>query len=68
MICSLLIIKYYSGRQCEKNDMRGPYSTNGGRRDLCRVLVRQPEGKNHLEDPGVDGRIIVSWIFRKWSA
>jgi len=21
----------------------------------------------HLEDPGVDGRIIVRWIFRKWS-
>ena len=20
----------------------------------------------HLEDPGVDGRIILSWIFRKW--
>jgi len=24
------------------------------------------EGKNHLEDPGVDGRIILTWIFRKW--
>jgi len=20
----------------------------------------------HLEDPGVDGRIILRWIFRKW--
>jgi len=20
----------------------------------------------HLKDPGVDGRIILSWIFRKW--
>ena len=26
----------------------------------------KPEGKNHLEDPGVDGRIILSWILRKW--
>jgi hypothetical protein len=29
-------------------------------------LVRKPEGKRPLEDPGVDGRIILRWIFRKW--
>ena len=23
-------------------------------------------GKDHLEDTGVDGRIILRWIFRKW--
>jgi len=28
--------------------------------------VEKPEGKNHVEDPGVDGRIL-SWIFRKWN-
>jgi len=22
--------------------------------------------RNHLEDPGVDGRIIIRWIFREW--
>jgi len=26
----------------------------------------ETEGKDHLEDPGVDERIILSWIFRKW--
>ena len=30
------------------------------RRGVYRVLVGKPEGKNNLEDPGVDGRIIFS--------
>ena len=32
---------------------------------VYRVLVGKPEGKNHLKDPGVDGRIILRWIFKK---
>jgi len=31
----------------------------GNRRGVFRVLVRKPEGKSHLGDPGVDGRIIL---------
>jgi len=27
--------------------------------------VGRPEVKSHLEDPGIDGRIILRWIFRK---
>ena len=33
---------------------------------VSQVLVGKPEGKNHFGDPGVDGRIILRWIFRKW--
>jgi len=22
--------------------------------------------RDHLQDPGVDGKIILRWIFRKW--
>jgi len=38
----------------------------GERRDVYRVLVGKPEGKIHLGDPGVDGRMILRWILRKW--
>jgi hypothetical protein len=33
------------------------------RRGAYRALVGKPEGKNHLKDPGVDGKIILKWIF-----
>ena len=36
------------------------------KRGVYRVLVGKSEGKNHLGDPGVDGWIILRWIFRKW--
>jgi hypothetical protein len=26
---------------------------------------RKPEKKDHLRDPGVDGRIVLRWIFRQ---
>jgi len=31
-----------------------------------RVLVGKSEGKDHLENPGVDGSMIFRWILRKW--
>jgi hypothetical protein len=34
------------------------------RRAAYRDLVGKPEAKNHLEDPGMDGRIILKWIFK----
>jgi len=38
----------------------------GERRGVKMVLVGKREGNNHLEDPGVDGRKTLRWIFRKW--
>jgi len=33
---------------------------------VCRVLVGKPEERDHWGDPGVNGRIILRWIFGKW--
>ena len=38
----------------------------GERRGVHKVLVGKPEGKRPLVDPGLDGRIILRRIFRKW--
>jgi hypothetical protein len=38
-----------------------------GERRVYRVLVGKTRGKETIcETPGVDGRIILRWIFRKW--
>jgi hypothetical protein len=37
------------------------------RRGACRVLVGKHEGTSHLEDPGIDGWIILKWSFEKWN-
>jgi hypothetical protein len=38
----------------------------GDRRGTYRVLVGKSEGKNHLENPGINGKKLLRWIYRKW--
>jgi len=40
-------------------------STYGKRRGAYRVLVGNFRKIDHSKDPGIDGRIILRWIFRK---
>jgi hypothetical protein len=35
-------------------------------RGSYRVLVGKPEGNRPLGRPGINGRIILRWNFRKW--
>jgi hypothetical protein len=44
--------------------MGGECSTSAEIRDVYRVLLGNVRERDHLEDPGVDGRIILRWIFR----
>jgi hypothetical protein len=44
----------------------GHVARMGERRGLYRALVEKPVGKSQLGDQGVDGRIILRWLFRMW--
>jgi hypothetical protein len=50
-------------RQIKSRRMRwaGHVARMGEGRNVCRVLVGKPEGKDHLKDQGVDGRIESKW-------
>jgi hypothetical protein len=37
----------------------------GERRGVYRVLVGELREREHLDDIGIHGRIILKWIFRK---
>jgi len=46
--------------------MGGACRTYGGEERCIQGFGGEPEGRDHLEDPSVDGRIMLRWIFRKW--
>jgi hypothetical protein len=39
----------------------------GERRGVCKFWWGNLRKRGHLEDQGVDRRIILRWIFRMWS-
>jgi hypothetical protein len=60
----------YSGDQIEKNEMGGAYSKYGGQeRCIQGYWWRNVRDGDHLEQPGIDGRIDlqeVGWRIMDW--
>jgi hypothetical protein len=50
----------------KKNEMGGACRNCGGENSCIQGFGEETLGKDHLEDPGVDGMIILRWVFRKW--
>ena len=61
---SSLII--FWGDQLEKNEVGGMQHVWGRVEVYTGRWWRDRGEKNHFGDPGVDGRIILKWIFRRW--
>jgi hypothetical protein len=57
----VLISRYYWADRMKENEVVGNVTCMGEGRNLYRVLVVKPEGKGHLEDQGVDGRMGSKW-------
>jgi hypothetical protein len=62
----VLLPKYYLFDQIKKNEMGGACGAYG-RQERCRVFWwGNLKERNPLEDLGVDGRVVLKWISKKW--
>jgi hypothetical protein len=63
LYCSPYIVRVIKSRRMR---WAGHVARKGERRGINRVFMGKPDGKNHLEDPGENERIILKRIFKKW--
>ena len=65
-VANVLLTKYYSGDQIEKNEIAGQEACMGRGQVCTRFWWGDLREGDHLEDAGIEGRIILKWIFTKW--
>jgi len=63
LYCSPNIFRVIKSRRMR---WTGHVARMGERRGVYRILVGKLRERDHLGDQGVDGRIILRWIFRQW--
>ena len=68
MLYFIYISQYCLGDQVENNEMGWACSMYGGGRGevYTGFWWGNLKERDHLEDPGIDRRTILRWIFRKW--
>jgi len=63
-ICTSVLAQYCFGDQIEKNEMGGACRRKAYTGFWWGILRE----RDQFGDPGLDGRIILRWIFKKWDA
>lgn len=61
----MFITRYYSCDEIMKNEMGGLGGMCGG--GECRLLVGKPEGKRPLGRLGMNGRMMLKYVFKTWT-
>jgi hypothetical protein len=62
----VLLTKYYLGDKIRGSDGQGLWHIWRRRKIYTGLRQRILEEEDHLEDLGVDGRIILKWILKGW--
>jgi hypothetical protein len=59
----VLLTKYYADNQIKKMRLAGHLSCLGKGEVRTGFWWGNLRGRDYLEDPGIDGKIILNWIF-----